>query len=879
MEKHMKKLPDRLLYWLIGLVTASTLMVSCKDVYIYDNQEPDWLGQSIYDELKREGNFTYMTSIIDSVNYKDVLSRTGSKTIFVANDDAFNRFFSEGNAWGVTSFDQMTMSQKKLILNFSMINNAYLIETLSNYFAGGTSGLQEGKALRRKSAINVLDSVAFEKGDMLPKSAAWNSRRANGLWLLKDNTDWTMVHFLKKQLDFNGITDEDFKIMTGINRSGNDAFIFSDKVIERDKACKNGYINVLENVLTPPTNMAQYIRNNPKLSIFSSLLDRFCAPYYDATATMNYKKLENRLPLDSIFTMHYFTPLNRGGAQRYPTNLAISEDNYLPFDPGWNNYTAPNATMQSDMAVMFAPTNEALEAYFNLNSSGSGRALKERYGTWDNVPTDILALLVTRHMRPSLLNSIPSVFPKMVDAQSSKLNVKKTDIIDSMNYVGINGLVYVTKSIYPPDDYVSVFGPVLFSKRTEVCRWAIKSYLYRLYLNSMVNTYGFLAPTDKAMQSYIDPLTYGTNKPTTIKFWYDYLYKTVKASVFAYDATKPYGRGDSITLITNADFIKSRLVRMLDQNIVVNDFKDTVQDVFKDGYYVTKDGNILKATNTNDIDGHFTSTLLKFQGGENIKDGSYVSLADSGIYHQQNGTTYFVDQMPQTPFRSVYNVLKNTDAFREFYNICSEFPSSNVFVRKANYYGIDYNIKFFNTFRYTVYVPTNEAIQEAYTNGTLIPWSVINAQTSQARKDSMINVMERFVRYHFQDNSVFIHPDQPVDARYQSATIKKDMKNTYWDTYINKFYQIGVKSENGTLKLTTDKFTTYVDGNGVTQKVPETAEVVTAGGNYNIMTRDYVFSIDPTTLTTLTTTAYSASSITTSSTAVIHQINKVLRFQ
>jgi len=879
MEKHMKKLPDRLLYWLIGLVTVSTLLVSCKDVYIYDNQEPSWLGESIYDELKKDGHFTYITSIIDSVNYKDVLSRTGSKTIFVANDDAFNRFFNGANPWGITSFDQMTMSQKKLILNFSMINNAYLIETLSNYYGGVTTGLQEGRALRRKSAINVLDSVAFEKGDKLPKGILWDSRRTNGLWLLKDNTDWSMVHFLKKQLDFNGITDEDFKIMTGINRTGNDAFIFNNKVIERDKTCKNGYINVLENVLIPPTNMAQYIRSNPKLSTFSSLLDRFCAPYYDPTATNDYNKLEGRLPLapyDSIFTMHYFTPLGRGGMQRYPSNLAISTDFFLPFDPGWNNYTAPNTTMQSDMAVMFAPTNEALDAYFDINSSGSGRALKERYGSWENVPTDILSLLVTRHMRPSLLNSIPSVFGKMVDAQSSKLNVKKTDIIDSMNYVGINGLVYVTKSIYPPDDYVSVFGPVLFSKRTEVCRWAIKQYLYRLYLNSMVNTYGFLAPTDKAMQSYIDPLTYGTNKPTIIKFWWDYQYKTVKASIFAYDASKADGKGDSITLITNADFIKSRLVRILDQNIVVNDFKDTTQNVFKDGFYVTKDGNILKASNTNDIEGHFSSNQVNFQGGGNIYNESSVYLADSGIYHQENGTTYFVDKIPQTPFRSVYNVLKNDTAFSEFFSICNDFPNSNVFVSKANYYGIDPNIKFFNTFRYTVYVPTNQAIRAAYADGTLTPWSVINdpLQTNQTRRDSMVRVMERFVRYHFQDNSVFVHPDQPVDGLYQTATIKTDSKMTYWETFMNKFYRLGVKSEHGTLKLTTEKYTKVGD-----QYVPDTAEVITSGGRYNIMTRDYVFSLDPKKLTSLTSADYSSSSITTSSTAVIHQINKVLRFQ
>lgn len=876
MEKHVKKLPDRLLYWLIGLVTVSTLLVSCKDVYVYDNEEPDWLGKSIYDELKRDGNFNYITSIIDSINYKDVLSRTGSKTIFVANDEAFERFFNEGNPWGVTSFDQLSLAQKKLILNFSMINNAYLIETLSNYYSPADNNLNEGKAIRRRSAVNVMDSIAFEKGDKLPKSIHWDSRRNNGLWLLKDNSDWTMVHFLKKQLTLNGITDNDFKIMTGITRTGDDAYIFSNKVVQRDITCKNGYINVLQDVLIPPSNMAQYIRNNPKLSVFSSLLDRFCAPYYDNNATINYKKLEGRQPVDSIFTMHYFTRNGRGGRQQYPSSTeALSTDFLLPFDPGWNSYTSPNAAIQSDMAVMFVPTNDALEAYFNLTSSGSGRALKERYGSWENVPLDILNLFVTRHMRPSLLNSIPSSFSKMVDEQSSRILVNPSDIIDSMNYVGINGLIYVTKSIYPPDDYVSVYGPVLFSKRTEVIRWAVKNYLYKLYLNSMVNTYGFIAPTDKAMESYIDPLTYGTNKPTTIKFWYDFKEKLVKASIFAYDTTKVDGRGDSITLITNPAFIQSRLIRILDQNIVVNDFKDTTRNAFEDGYYVTKDGNILNIKNSSDINGNYTSDLVKFQGGGDIYNSFDVSLADSGIYHQENGTTYFVDKLPQTPFRSVYNVLKNNPAFKEFFDICVEFPSDNVFIRKTNFFGIDFNIKFFNTYRYTLYVPTNQAIQEAYANGTLYPWSVINDPANASKKDAMISTMERFVRYHFQDNSVFIHPNQPVNSLYQTATIKKDLSHSYWETFKNKFYRLGVKSENGTLKLTTEKFTT-VDG----EMIPETAEVVTSGGNYNIMTRDFVFSLDPVTkITLLTGPEYSGSTITTSSTAVIHQINKVLRFQ
>ena len=51
---------------------------------------------------------------------------TGSKTLFVANDDAFTRFF-QNNAWGAKSYSDLTPSQKKLLFNSSMINSAYLI--------------------------------------------------------------------------------------------------------------------------------------------------------------------------------------------------------------------------------------------------------------------------------------------------------------------------------------------------------------------------------------------------------------------------------------------------------------------------------------------------------------------------------------------------------------------------------------------------------------------------------------------------------------------------------------------------------------------------------------------------------------------------------
>jgi len=873
MKHHVKKRCHRLALVLIGLVAWSSLFVSCKDPYPLDDKEPDWLGESIYDYLASKDNFTNFVRIIEDLKYKDVLSKTGSKTLFVADDAAFDRFYQHNN-WGVSRYEDLTLAQKNLLLKFAMINNAYLIETLSNYYNG--QALQEGMAMRRTTSVSLLDTVPFVKAETLPEGQYWLPyKQKTGIYLMQDASEWPMVHLLEKVLRQNGITNSDFKTMTGIDRERNDAYIFQNKVIERDITCKNGYVNILENVLVPPMNMAGYIRTKPELSAYSRMLDRFSAPYYDRGNTLAYREyLADRgisFP-DSVYELRYFA--KRGGSLVYPSGARIEDNQLLTYDPSWNSYTYQYGSLQSDMGVIFAPTNEALENYFN---AGSGRALKERYGNWDNVPNHILVLLLNRHMRESLINSIPSNFHKMVDNTSSPLRTSPSDIIDSLNYVGVNGLVYVTNKVYPPDDYVSVYGPVLFSSKTVVADKSIKKYLYHLYLNSMVNKYAFIAPTDKALSFYIDPFMYGTNSPTVLKFWYDESAQKVKANVYNYDKTTGQIIGDSITTVDNDAFIKSRLVRILDQSIIVGDFKHN--GAFVDGYYLTKDGNYIKTNNIAGIENQVTSNTLTFQGGEDIKTNRHVQLTDSGIYHQENGSTFFVDSLVQTPFQSVYAVLSDSakyPSFNTFFKLLADFPPNYIFLKKKGYYGIDFNVKFFNTFRYTVYVPTNEAMEEAYRTGVIPRWDYVNSITDAKVKDSLINRLERFVRYHFQDNSVFIHPSQPVNELFQTATIKSDDKESYLNTYINKFYRLKVVDTDGTLELTTE-FMGNKDLSG--NVVPYKARVVKTGGLYNIMTRDYVFNIDPSGVTSLTTNPYMTSEITTSSTAVIHQIDKVLRFE
>lgn len=828
------------------LLAAVVAPVSCKDEYLYDNHEPEWLGESIYDYLKAGENYTYFTRLVEEVeDYKSVLSKTGSKTLFVADDAAFEAFF-KSNPWNVSGYDDLSYTQKKLLLKFSMIDNAYLIETLANYYNGS---LQEGTALRRSTSVSVLDSIPFESGDQLPRGRFWEGHRSKGIHLMKDATAWPMVHFLQKSLKNAGISNEDFRLITGVERTDNDAHIFSIKVKEKDITCKNGYIHVLEKVLVPPVNVAEYLKTNPNSRIFSNLLDRFSAPYYNSAQTNAYNQIHPENPVDSIFEKIYFS--NYQGQTRYPDGSLIRTELLLPFNPGRNEYvsSAAGSSMQSDMAAVFAPSDEAMTQYFE---NGAGVILKNRFGSWENTPDYIIMKLLRRHLRESFLETVPGRFAKLVDANNSPIPIEPGDIIGS--YVGLNGVVYNTGKVYPPDDYISVYAPVLLSEETTVMNWAVAQNEFDLYLNALKSTYSFFVPTDKYFRNFIDPVSFAKDVKGVMKYWYNTKTNTVNATVYAYDPLSG-NVGDSVNTITNADFIRNRLLDILDTHIVIGDVESGAK------YYFTKNGNILL------IQGKGAD--LKVQAGYDIVSGNEVNVVKNGVYRQQNGTTYFIDKPLQAPLQSVYKVLSETPEFREFFNLLSGFPSGKeIFVKKTNYYGMDFNIRFFNTFNYTVYVPTNEAIQKAVSEGVIMNWDQINALTDAQQKNEAMDKLERFLRYHFQDNSVFVDGESYYRL-YQTATIKLNEEVTQFRTYKDKYYRLGINSDGSTIKLDTENW--------------GTANLIKSNGLFNILTRDYIFSGSPQAYREIDGTGagtdFANSSIVTSSTAVIHQIDNVLRFE
>ncbi|MFW6328121.1 MAG: hypothetical protein ACOC2F_07410 [Bacteroidota bacterium] len=874
MKKHFWKQSVQHVILACALFLGNFLFVSCEDDYIYDDREPEWLGESIYDYLVEDGNYTYYVKLIEDVGYRSVLEKTGSKTVFVADDDAFERFF-EDNSWGVSGYNQLSKKQKTLILNYGMLDNAYLLEMLANYNSG--DALQRGEALRRNTSLSPFDSIDYDSGDELPDNEWWQPYKQDGMYLLKDGSTRPLVHFVDRSLKKKGITNEDFEtINKGVTRSDGDVHIFDLKVIEGDITCKNGYIHVLEDVLTPKLNIGEFLMSNPNTQIFSSLMERFSAPYYFQSLNDDYKELNPDFN-DSIFVKGYFVVSeannagNPGGPTYYPNEESVPENRRLPFSPGWNSYQY--TALQADMAAVIAPSDAAMDEYMN---SGSGAVLKERFGSWENIPDNIIMKFMNRHMLESFVASVPSRFDKLTDNQNDEIPITPGDVEDS--YVGVNGLVYETNRVYAPSDYISVYAPVLFGENTRIFDWAINKLDYTFYLNSLESRYSLFVPTDEYFDEFIDPITIGQNRPGALKFWFDEEEQIVNATVYDYDP-ETGELGDSIDVIEStlansgtgvderSDFVVNRLWDMLENHIVVDGVEGGT------GYYKTKGENFLF------VEG--SDMNLRVQGGGNLERNEVVEV--NNRFNQDNGNTYLIDAPIQMPTQSIYSVLSDSASYPEFnafFELLNGFDSGtefSVFVTGNNNHGIDFNVSFLNTFHYTLYVPNNESVNQAIEDGVIKSWDEIREMEDQSdQQKEAIEELERFVRYHFQDNSILLN-GSAYNNRYSTSTIKLDEEDTRWNTYKDKFYQIGVKSENGTLTLTPDiipepgKEDEYV------------AEVIKDEGYYNILVRDYVFNRAPSSFQTIdgsgSGTAYSNSVIETAYSASIHLIDNVLRYK
>lgn len=841
--------PKQLFYrlksnWLPAAVIATVGLFACEDGYDLAKEDPSWLGSSIYDYLTQNGDFTNVVRIIDDLGYSQVLAKTGSKTLFVGNDEAFENFYKD-NKWGVHSYNDLSLAQKKLILYGSMINNSCQVAYLSS-----SEGPTEGDCMRRVTATSEFDSVPVMKPEQMPDNPYWARYKNNGksIVCMSDMTAPPMIHFVQAFLENKLITDDDcdFLFNYETHRQAGDASVNGSVMAEQNIKCSNGFIHRMEDVITPLPNMADLISNNPNTSDYAKLLNRYCAPYYAGNeATLEYNGLYNT-NIDSLYEKRYFSKRSQGAKALELTPDEGPVNGLLKFDPGWNrfystttNSTSENVALQENMGVMLVPSNKALKNYWE---NGAGKVLKDYYGSWEKVPDDVVAKMLNVNMLNSFVNSVPSKFKTVLNDANDELGLEK-QYVDSV-LLCCNGAVYITNKVFNPVAYISVTFPALINENMKILYWGVEQNGFDVYLNSQNTYYSLFVPDNISLLEYIDPCSYGKTETQLFRFHYKPNAQTererVWASIWNYD-TETGLVGDSISEASYSQ-ITNRLKDILDTHIVIGNVEDG------NTFYQTKGGSMVKVSNASaGVNG------MTVQGGLQIENRKSVAIKQ--IYdesYEGNGKTYILHEEPiMTAKKSVFDVLGEHDEFKAFHDLLQ----SSSLLETIHVIGTDQhacastNISLFNTYRYTIYVPTNQSINKLHADGKLPTWEMVDNEDDEEKKDSLINEIETFIKYHIQDNAYFIGQGNE-SGEFETSAYK------ILDEGVLAYYKLNTNVSNDGI--------TIIDGMGNTRKVD------TKNGLYNIMAREYQYN---------SSDALNASEIYTSSFAVIHQIDGALNYK
>lgn len=887
---------------------------ACSDDYDLDDpgNYPSWLGNSIYDELKNPnsqtltGTFNNYVKLIEDLGYAETLGKTGSKTIFPANDEAFARFFAN-NTWGVSKYEDLTEAQKKLLLYNSMLDNAILVEMLSN-ISIGENNVASGIAMKHQTAASVIDTIThFYNGAVLPQNNSYWEKYSNGIDLVMDASRPMMVHFTAEQMTSNDITtngpESDFAIITGseYDDTKSTAYIFRDRIINPDVTCKNGYIHQMEEVIVPPGNLAEMLRTNGETKYFSRMLDRFSAPFYSGATTNQYNDwaIANGLPLkDSIFQKSYMNNMPKHEINIDPNGITLSKEELLPYNPGWNGYyiEGTNSSL-SDVAAMFVPSDKAMEEY--LLPGGAGAFLIEQFGTKENtaenlmtnidsIPKNIVQAFVSMLMKSSFVASVPSKFDNVPDDSNDPMGLTTADIdrtADGKYNVKIanNGVAYILNKVFAPNKYIAVSAPALLANDMRVMNWGIQNdqqkttggyglgLNFYAYLLAMDANYALFIPTDAAFDNYyVDPQSLATT-PRVLHYYYN-----TKTSPYIFCSARNYDpatgevSADS-TSLTGTSFPVTQFIDILNTHTIVLNEGEVIGAKH---YYKTKNGGTI----------YFDEANQQVQSGSQI-DNRRPASKFIKTYNQKNGKTFAIDHVIQMPQNSVYSVIKSDQNFADFLSLCfdergdvirefagistkviegstiSPMTRFQTFRTGRGYYGLDQNVNYFSSYNYTVYAPDNEAMSKARTLG-LPTWDELNAIYEstvdlededpvklQAKAEILAKVeaINDFIRYHFQNNSIYV-----------DNTVEGGEFGTACSDTLGIAYKVNVNGGSNQFSVT-DAANQTITINQDRNKM------------YNKMTRDYVFTRDPKDARNLLT-----NSISTSSFAVVHEISQPL---
>ena len=398
-----------------------------------------------------------------------------------------------------------------------------------------------------------------------------------------------------------------------------------------------------------------------------------------------------------------------------------------------------------------------------------------------------------------------------------------------------------------------------YMQESQIMGTAIGCLVYDKYINQDFMPVIAMLSTDEGMAWFIDPVSYGQTTSHLWEFKLDpakVMEKRVYADVFKCEfdvSSGTWTKGERVTTIENQSIkdlnrpIRNRIEYIIDNSIIMEKYQPEKK------YYKTRGNNFVR---------------IEQEGGNYKVYGSWQhnlnapSICESPV-EMENGLYLPLTNPVMQTNMNVAKTLASHPEFSEFFEIvkaCGAIFTNNPsesWTACDNEYGnllsikgegdVGLNdqltgpsdklkvIKLLNDFHYTIYVPTNTAMKEAYAKGLptiadlqaaedydFEQWEYYGIESNKA--SYIREVMLNFVKYHIQDYSIFV--DNGFDSGRYATAKHQFIKSTTSDKYIvGKPYRLNVNVSASGLEVT--------DNMGNTRKV------LTNGGLHNIPANEF----------------------------------------
>ena len=437
---------NKLFRGLLFLLIVSGLVGCNKKEWDEYYDRPDWLSQPIYQQLSAKNNFKSFLTCIDKAGYKDILSKAGYWTIFAPNDDAFNLYLKESN-FGTAQ--QIPDSVAAKIVKYSLVYNSFKSDRLSDYQSA--LGWSPGLSYKRRTTYYTPLEEALIGGKRVLLTASNRNNFGGTYYVSTDNNNKYIPYFTTEFFTKKVLTSADYTYFFPDRGSFSGFNVSNAEVVNPDMVAENGVIHEIDRVITPLPSLDQYLDKSPQYSDFRQMLNTYMASYVvNAAATAKNKEITGS-----------------------PNEVFVKVFNSsLPYSPNNENFLkTEDNDGQMDGYTMFAPTNDALNAY-------KTDVLLKHYPTLDALPQEILVDFFRAHMWNTSV--WPSKFASTTNSHGQgALFDPATDVLDKK--VLSNGIFYGTNKVQAANVFSSVFGKAYlnpnYSLMTRAFNVALKANL------------------------------------------------------------------------------------------------------------------------------------------------------------------------------------------------------------------------------------------------------------------------------------------------------------------------------------------------------------------------------------------------------------------